>query len=472
MNTGKWFRKNALQNGFWFIALVLFLTTLLSSGVATATFGDVVLVSSDNEGVVGNNASQSSDVSADGRYVVFHSLASNLILGDNNDTFDVFLKDAQTQQIWLVSTSLGGAGPANGPSFEPSVSADGRYVLFTSYASDIVANDTNNNPDMFVWDKTTQENIRVSVAWDGGEGNGSADGGDLSGDGVWVVFTSDSENLIPGDSNGKIDIYLRDLETWELFRLTPSLGVEANGNSFEPVINLDGTKVAFSSTASNWVATGAWSGHEDVYLHDVGLGQTSYVVRSTTDGPGNNSSSDPKISPNGRYVAFQSYASNLSTIDTNNFSDVFVLDTITDELSLVSVDRFGQASNNNSGLFGLDVIDTGWVTFESKASDLVATTAGILSRVYFRSFEHTQLLVGGDPGENTQYPATAGSSYMVFESQIPDLVAGDSNGTWDVFLFDLASPTPTPTNTPTSTPTATPQPPFGSKFYLPFVVND
>ncbi len=480
MNTVNRFGETTLRGGIVFIVLVIFLMIFVSSGVVEATFGDVFLVSADNEGTIGNNASQSAAVSASGRYVVFNSFANNLVVGDTNNASDIFLKDMQTQQICLVSHSLGGDGPANGPSMNPSISADGRFVSFTSDAFDLVENDTNQTPDVFVWDALTQEVVRVSTSWSGAEGDGFSGGSQISGNGQWVVFTSDSKNLVPEDTNLRTDIFVRNVVTWELSRLVPSFGVEPNGASYEPKINLDGSCVVFSSTASNWVSTGAWSGFEDIYLYDSTTNEVSYVVRSTEGGPADSSSSFPMISPNGRYVVFQSFAENLSSIDTNGFSDVYMLDTISNTLSLVSVDSFGGESDNNSGLFGATVNDSGHVVFESMASDLTSNVQGFLSRLYLHKDGHTILLIGGGgQGEKTHFPAFTAQDSVIFESLVPNLVVGDNNGTWDVFLLDVVpvvpTETPTPTSTPTPspspTPTVTPEPPVGFETLLPFVVR-
>lgn len=469
--------KSTLKGACVLVAMSIVLTVVLFSGASGAPLSNVFLVSTDSFGLIGNEASQAADVSADGRYVVFHSLANNLVPDDTNDTFDIFLKDMETQHLRVVSHSLGGAGPSNSLSVDPSISADGRYVFFTSFADDLVEGDTNNEADTFLWDSTTQVHVRVSETWDGFDGNGPSGGGAISGDGNWAVFTSYASNLVPEDTNFRADVFVRNLQTWEIYRVTPVDG-EPNGNSYDPTISFDGSRIVFPSTASNLVPVEPWSGYEDVYLYDAASGEISYIARNTEGGPGDAASSFPVISQNGRYVAFQSFADNLSPVDTNGFSNAYLLDTLTDELVLVSIDQFGGGANNNSGLHGIAVNDLGNVVFESRATDLIPNLMSAASRLYIYKDGYVVLLVDGDGTERTAYPEFTSQFSVVFESLVSDLVAGDDNGTWDVFLLDIVEepqPTETATSTatvsPTPTTTSTPSPPIVFAVYLPIVVT-
>ena len=158
-------------------------------------------------------------ISADGRYVVFESAADNLVPGDTNDHSDVFVHDRQTGETSRVSVASDGT-EGNGQSDEPSISADGRYVAFASEASNLVPGDTNHNYDILLHDRQTGETVRVSVASDGTEGNGHSIEPSISSDGQYVAFTSWASNLVPGDTNDAWDVFVHDRETGETVRVS------------------------------------------------------------------------------------------------------------------------------------------------------------------------------------------------------------------------------------------------------------
>ena len=189
------------------------------------------------------------DVSADGRYVVFSSYATDLVAHDTNNQRDVFVRDTRTGRTRLVSVGVGGA-QGNGESREGSISADGRYVAFNSFATNLVPGDTNNSPDVFVRDLRTGRTTLASAG-----PNGLADNGahqpEISADGKHVVFTSGSTNLVADDTNGTEDVFVRDLVT----RRTDRISVGASGEqldlySREPTISGNGRYAVFVTAAS------------------------------------------------------------------------------------------------------------------------------------------------------------------------------------------------------------------------------
>jgi Tol biopolymer transport system component len=226
------------------------------------------------------------------------------------------------QLVSVASDSTQG----NDNSWDPSISADGRYVAFFSHASNLVPGDTNNTLDVFVHDRLTGQTTRVSVASDGTEGNGDSFVGSISADGRYVAFASWASNLVPGDTNGRSDIFVHDRVTGQTTRVSvASDGTEGNGDSWGcPSISADGRYVAFASWASNLVP-GDTNGRSDIFVHDRVTGQTTRVSVASDGTEGNGDSWwRPSISADGRYVAFPSYASNLVPGDTNGWADIFV----------------------------------------------------------------------------------------------------------------------------------------------------
>jgi Tol biopolymer transport system component len=279
-------------------------------------------VSVSSSGAQADDESGGSSISANGRFVAFDSLASNLVPETTGGT-DVFVRDRWTRTTHRVSVSSSGA-EGNGQSFQPSISADGRFVAFTSEATNLVPGDTNDQTDMFVRDQETRTTRRVSVSSTGAQGNGGNRHPSISADGRFVAFGSDSSNLVPGDTNEVEDVFLRDRWNRTTRRVSvSSTGAQGNGLSFQPSISANGRFVAFDSLASNLVP-GDTNGSEDVFLRDRWTQTTRRVSVSTSGAQGNSHSGASSISGDGRFVAFDSFASNLVLGDTNGRVDVFV----------------------------------------------------------------------------------------------------------------------------------------------------
>lgn len=168
--------------------------------------GPIVRASVSSGGVQGNDSSKEAFISGDGNFVAFRSLASNLVAGDANARWDIFVHDLSTSMTTRVSVASGG-GEANHDSFAPALSDDGRYVVFRSNASNLVAGDANARHDIFVHDRDTGQTARVSEPAGGGDADGHSYEPAISGDGNWIVFESDATNLVPGDTNQSRDIF-------------------------------------------------------------------------------------------------------------------------------------------------------------------------------------------------------------------------------------------------------------------------
>ena len=220
----------------------------------------------DSAGAQGNGGSFKSAISADGRFVSFYSYARNLVAGDTNAKPDVFVHDRQLATTERVSVDSAGM-QSNDGSFKSSVSADGRFVTFSSYASNMVSGDTNGTWDVFVHDRQTGTTERLSVDSAGAEGNGNSFKSTISGDGRFVAFSSDASNLVAGDTNGVQDVFLRDRQAGTTRRVSvDSAGAESDGASDKSAISGDGRFVAIGSRATNLVS-GDTNGFSDVFVH-------------------------------------------------------------------------------------------------------------------------------------------------------------------------------------------------------------
>jgi Tol biopolymer transport system component len=289
--------------------------------------GTTELVSVDSSGIQGNGDSGFASISGDGRYVAFMSSASNLVANDKNGHWDVFVRDRSTGVTERVSVGAAGFG-GNADSGGPSISADGRYVVFSGAASNLVAGDTNGVSDVFLRDRTAGTTERISVDSSGGEANDDSwsDRGPLiSSDGSLVVFSSRAWNLVANDRNYYSDIYLRDRSagTTELLSVSSS-GVQADWWCLSPSISSDGTSVAFCSYATTLIDGVRSPWIPSIYVHDRDDATTELLSVDSSGVEGNAASERPSIAADGQVVAFTSIATNLVPNDKNGFADVFV----------------------------------------------------------------------------------------------------------------------------------------------------
>jgi Tol biopolymer transport system component len=343
---------------------------VLLAAAASAQPGTTERASVSSSGEQGNDLSGSPSISADGRFVAFSSYASNLVPGDTNGDLDVFVRDRELGTTERVSLSpIGDQG--DGDSYYPSISADGRFVAFQSSASSLVPGDTNGVVDVFVRDRQLGTTERVSVSSSGGQGNNESGYPSISADGRFVAFQSYASNLVPGDTNGRADVFVRDrqLETTERVSLSSS-GEQGNSESWYLSISADGRFVAFQSSASNLVP-GDTNVDHDVFVRDRQLGTTGRVSVSSSGEQGNYAASRyPSISADGRFVAFSSYAPNLVPGDTNGTHDVFVRDRELGTTERVSLSSSGEQGNSQSWDPSISA-DGRFVAFFSWASNLV-----------------------------------------------------------------------------------------------------
>jgi Tol biopolymer transport system component len=350
-----------------------------SAAGASASGAETRRVSLSSAGTEGDGNSYLPWISADGRFVAFTSFASNLVGGDTNGRSDAFVHDLSTGVTERVSVSSTGH-QANGGSGSESISGDGRLVAFQSDASNLVGHDTNGAYDAFVRDLKTGKTRRVSLSSAGQQGNGNSYDPSISADGRFVAFYSHATNLIGHDTNRAYDIFVRDLKTHKTRRVSvSSSGRQGNGDAGSPyaTISADGRFVAFVSYASNLVG-GDTNGRygRDVFVRDRKTGKTRRVSVSSTGHQGNAGSGSyiPSISADGRFVAFDSDASNLVGGDTNREPDVFVRDRKTGKTRRVSVSSAGHQATGGIGgnpIHPSISADGRFVAFDSFASNLV-----------------------------------------------------------------------------------------------------
>ena len=347
--------------------------------VHDATTGTTTRVSVASEGTEGNDASLFPSISADGRFVAFSSSAANLVADDSNGQRDIFVHDRTTGETTRVSVPSAGLPDTEGnqrAEFNPSISADGRFVAFASRATNLIAVETANtrNPDIFVHDRTTGETTRVSAAAGGANPDGASSSPALSGDGRFVVFSSAATNLVAGDTNGASDIFVVDRQTDTTTRVSVATGgTEADaGPNISPAISDDGSVVAFASGATNLVA-GDTNDQSDVFVHELATGTTTRVSVASDGSEADNFSVQPALSADGAVVAFDSAATNLVPGDTNARNDVFVHERATGETVRVSVAANGTQADGASFVPALSAIsaDGGVVAFSSDATNLV-----------------------------------------------------------------------------------------------------
>ena len=440
-----------------FASFVLLLTATGVTSAAPVSGAETSRVSVSSIGGQGDYASFATGISANGRYVTLSSDATTLVAGDTNGKRDAFVHDRLTGETTRVSVSSTGAeshcADPFGCSSAVGISSDGRYVGIVSDASDLVPGDTNGTSDVFVHDRQTGGIVRVSVGTYGRQGNGPSGFATISADGRYVAFTSYASNLVARDTNRSGDVFVRDLKTSRTVRVSVnSRGRQAKSGteSSGPAISAHGRYVAFTSNAPNLVARDT-NDLADVFVHDLRTGRTTRVSVSNRGGQAGgdrtrNGSNAPSISAGGRYVAFHSAASNLVRGDTNRVFDIFVHDNRTKKTRRVSVSSRGREGNAES--FGPPSIspDGRYVAFGSLATNLVAGDANDITDVFVNDLRTGRVFVAslnsaGEQGDDGSGNAVGAFSrddrYLAFSSWASNLVDGDTNGGPDAFVRSL-----------------------------------
>jgi len=418
----------------------------LSTTSAFAQTCGLTRVSLDSSGFEADFGSVTTSTSYDGRFVAFTSSATTLVPNDLNSRDDVFVRDAWTNTTERVSEPQGG-GEGDGGSGYPSISDDGRYVVFSSWATNLVAGDTNNTNDVFVRDRAAGTTERLSVppagAGLGTEGDASSFVGMISPDGRYVTFLSFASNLVPGDTNFSRDVFLVDRVSGSIERV--SIGDQgqegddlSGGNGISAFVSADGRYVAFTSSASNLVP-GDTNGLPDVFVRDRLLGTT----RRVSIAPGGFDPDDAveltSMTTDGRLLGITSAASNLVPGDTNQVLDCFVLTVATGAFERISVSDAGTEGSLGSWALSLSR-DGRFGAFLSNSPDLVSLDGNQRRDVFVRDIDaHTTTLAslsdfGGQCGADCFSLSFSGDGAVIAFSSLSDnLVGFDYNGTADAF---------------------------------------
>jgi Tol biopolymer transport system component len=282
-------------------------------------------------------------VSSDGSVIAFYSEATNLVAGDTNRQTDVFVRLRNlgiTQRVSLASDGRQG----NGMSSLPAISGDGRLIVFQSEASNLVPGDTNNVSDIFVHDRISGITVRACDV----QPNRGSSNPTISRDGTVVAFMSGASNLVSGDTNGWIDVFVCELGTGRIERVSlSSSGEQGNGDSILPALSADGRFVGFKSIATNLVA-GDLNNLVDVFVHDRQTGITERVSVGHDGSNANDFSFPPSLSNDGRFVTFGSAATNLIANDNNKVADVFIRDRQIGVTVVASVNDRGELANGGT----------------------------------------------------------------------------------------------------------------------------
>ena len=334
-----------------------------------------------------NDDSGRSSFSADGRLLVFESAATNLVPGDTGGQGDIFLRDLQSGSTVRISSGLV-SSEANSFSANPDISADGTKIVFESLADNLANGDSNAASDVFIFDIVSNQTIRLSVSSTGTDTDGASVAPKISRDGSVVAFTSAATNLVSGDINQATDVFITHVlgNTTSLVSSSAS-GIQGNSDSWDARPTLqDGARVFFNSFADNLVSNDT-NGTNDIFVKNITTGSVDRVNTSSSGNQANDLSRLEAVTPDGRYVLFQSYADNLVANDTNQVRDLFRKDTVSGEVVRVNTASDGTEAN-------------------------AETSTGFLS---------------------------ANGRFVVFESAATNLSPNDANGSDDVFVKDLAS---------------------------------
>ena len=407
-------------------------TTLVSAGI-------------DRDGQGG--ASTRPSVDGSGAFVAFDSTAVNLTPDPNGTVRDVFVRDVRGARTRLVSVAADGGG-ANGPSNSAVIAARGSIVVWTSTATNLVPGDANGVRDIF-GRASVGPTVRVSAPLGGGEADGASREPDLSREGTRIVFTSAATNLVPGDTNDVDDIYVRDFVDGTLRRVSQG----ANDASSAPSISPDGRYVSFQSKATNLVKHDT-NDIADVFVADLDTGKIERVSVSSSEREQNAAVIAPfaqisDVAEDGRYVAFDSDATNLVKGDGNRDTDIFLRDRVRDRTTRVSVDSLGREGDNDS--FAPSITPGGrYIAFESFATNLFPRDARKEDVfLHDRALRMTTVVTATSRGRKRgkervkqllQRPAISADGKIVAFTSTASLTASDGDRAEDVFLRLLAPP--------------------------------
>jgi Tol biopolymer transport system component len=314
------------------------------------TAGTMSCVSVDAGGRRGNQHSHAPSISADGQVIAFDSRADNLDGACDNGFSQIFVHNRATATTRCISVSADG-NLRNGDSFDPSITADGRVVVFHSAATNLPGQCGNGNSHIFMHGLPTGQTTCVSVNSDGNQSNGNSGLARISGDGGFVAFESDATNLTARCNNGFVHVFVRELGPARTACVSiDNRGEQANNDSTAAAISFNGRLVAFSSTATNLTVNRCTEGNSQVFVRDRADGSTACASVGRKRVSGNSNSANPALSGDGLLVSFESDATNLVKKDTNGNRDIFAhIFSVSEDPPLVTIE-FGDARQSDIGL--------------------------------------------------------------------------------------------------------------------------
>jgi Tol biopolymer transport system component len=407
-------------------------------------------------GVDPNGVSGQPSFGGNSGFLAFASTATNLgpSVGIRRIS-NIYVYDIFTGQVGLVSGGVD-SRPVNGPSTSPAMSADGRTIAFVSSATNLTSGTPKHVPEIFALTAGSPMRL-ISVGFGGVQPDADSSQPAISANGQYVVFTSDADNLVAGDDNASSDIFRADLLDGQITRVSiSSAGHQANGDSYNPSISANGQLISFTSNAANLVP-GDHNHVADVFVRDVLTGTTRRVSVSSGGREQNQSVAAPfeqvsDVSADGRYVVFDSNATNLARIVAGH-TNVFRHDLRTGATTLLSSSSLGAPGDNDSFAPATSA-DGGVTVFESFADNL-ATPSAASENVFFRqSAASTTSTVDVTPGGQPRGPEvdqqllqqaaiSANGAFAAFTSGADNLVADDDNGLDDLFIRLITPPTTT-----------------------------
>lgn len=403
--------------------------------VSATVPGVTEAVSVDSSGNYPNNTVQGIASSGDGRYIVFESNATNLVPNDTNNARDIFLRDTVNNTTTRVSIASDGA-QANSDSFGEDVSYDGRYVVYSSYASNLVSNDTNGKYDIFMYDTQNHTTTRVTQTSGGTQANAASSYPVVSADGRFVAFDSEAFNLdssITTDPNQQPagqQVFVKDMATGAINDVSNVAGVRINGMAFVSSISCDGGIIGFSSKASNLTPNDT-NGYEDAFIANRVNG--SNIITNLTAN-GNGDSGTTAVSCNGNQVLIGSSANNLVSGDTNGYLDGFVYDRLSQSLKRVSLTSTG--SEANAAVNPVGISDDGrFIAIASSATNMVPSYPSTASgAVYIKDMRDGTLQAVNIKSDGTIANGSVGltamsadGQYISYLTSTTDLISGISN---------------------------------------------
>lgn len=405
----------------------------------TAEVVERVSIASSGRQADGNSKMPS--ISSDGLIIAFISTATNLVSNDTNAVEDIFVHD-RTSGITERASISSDDDEADDESFILSLSSDGNFVAFGSFATNLVDDDTNEVSDVFVHNLDTGITERVSVASNGAEADDESSYVAINSDGRYVAFMSSATNLIANDTNSKSDVFVHDRQTGITERVSVSSnGTQANGDSTFSSISTDGRYVAFSSEASNLVADDT-NDAADIFVHDRENDITELIVGPAVFDSGSGVVNvAPVLSPNGNFVGFRSPDDDLVTGDTNNSVDTFLINRETDNIERISLSSSEVQGNSDSSNPSVDADDR-FVAFSSIATNLVSNDTNGVEDVFVRdrsagNTRRVSLAFDCAEGNLGSFSAaiSGDGEFVAFTSLAENLLENDTNGFSDIFVI-------------------------------------